>query len=178
MPVWATWFEVSLWRGGYGAGRILCVDCALSQTGVIRVLCIELFLLACGGIFVPSFLVYGCSAFNVKPNWSSVSRNCFCISLSLCRSGEQMVPWQPYNFHAGNYYDPKTGYSAQDETTEELLIAKCVPIPNWVFSAQFPLEQLEKWTERQIDIFARHGQTLHQVVCLVLGCFSGSSRQT
>lgn len=77
--------------------------------------------------------------------------------------GEQMVPWQPYNFHAGNYYDPKTGYSAQDETTEELLIAKCVPIPNWVFSAQFPLEQLEKWTERQIDIFARHGQTLHQV---------------
>merc|ERR1719262_1379809 len=25
------------------------------------------------------------------------------------------VPWHPYNFHAGNFYDPATKYSPQDE---------------------------------------------------------------
>jgi len=73
-----------------------------------------------------------------------------------------LVPWQPYNFHAGNYYDG-AGYSPQDETTAELLKAKCVPMPNWVFSPHFPLEALEAWTGRQIDIFAKEGVTLHQL---------------
>ncbi|CAK0839203.1 unnamed protein product, partial [Prorocentrum cordatum] len=55
--------------------------------------------------------------------------------------GGKLVPWAPYNFHAGNFYDAKTGYSPQDETTAELLKAKCLPMPNWVFSAKFPLEE-------------------------------------
>lgn len=76
--------------------------------------------------------------------------------------GGKLVPWQPYNFHAGNFVDAK-GYSPQDETTAELLKAKCLPMPNWVFSAKFPLEALEKWTERQIDIYAKAGLTLHQI---------------
>merc|ERR1719223_2667216 len=67
--------------------------------------------------------------------------------------GDQLVPWHPYNFHAGNYVDGK-GYSPQDETTAELLKAKCVPMPNWVFSPKFSLDALEKWTNRQIDVFA------------------------
>eukprot|EP00928_Gymnodinium_smaydae_P075083 TRINITY_DN580_c0_g3_i2.p1 TRINITY_DN580_c0_g3~~TRINITY_DN580_c0_g3_i2.p1 ORF type:complete len:1332 (+),score=271.44 TRINITY_DN580_c0_g3_i2:485-3997(+) len=73
------------------------------------------------------------------------------------------VPWQPYNFHAGNFYDEAAKYSPQDETTAELLAAKCLPMPNWVFSAKFPLDALEKWTARQIDLFAAAGQTLHQL---------------
>ena len=44
------------------------------------------------------------------------------------------VPWIPYNFHAGNYFDPATGRSPQDETTAELLAAGITPMPNWVFS--------------------------------------------
>jgi len=73
---------------------------------------------------------------------------------------KEAVPWHPYNFHAGNYFDPKTNYSPQDETTNELLAAKTVPMPNWVFSPKFSLEALEGWTNRQIDIFAAHGQPL------------------
>jgi len=77
--------------------------------------------------------------------------------------GGLWVPWQPYNFHAGNYIDEAKGYSPQDQTTNELLASKCLPMPNWVFSAKFPLEALEKWTARQIDMFASHGLTLHQL---------------
>merc|ERR1719456_1675014 len=84
---------------------------------------------------------------------------------SFYRPGEssQLVPWHPYNFHAGNYVDEATGYSPQDSTTSELLQAGCVPIPCWVFSAKFPLPALKKWTARQIDLFASQGRTLQQV---------------
>ena len=74
----------------------------------------------------------------------------------------ETVPWAPYNFHAGNYVDAK-GYSPQDETTGELLAAKCIPMPCWVFSAKFPIEELTKWAGRQIDLFAAAGRTLHHV---------------
>jgi len=77
--------------------------------------------------------------------------------------GGLWVPWAPYNFHAGNFYDEASKYSPQDETTAELLKAKCLPMPNWVFSAKFPLEALEKWTGRQIDLFAAAGQQLHAI---------------
>merc|ERR1719262_1076571 len=76
---------------------------------------------------------------------------------------ESVVPWAPYNFHAGNFFDEATGYSPQDETTAELLKAKCVPMPNWVFSPHFPLDALKKWTGRQIDMFAAAGLQLHQI---------------
>merc|ERR1719203_2446018 len=76
---------------------------------------------------------------------------------------KEFVPWQPYNFHAGNYVDESKGYSPQDQTTAELLKARCLPMPNWVFSPKFPLEALKKWTGRQIDIFAANGVTLHQI---------------
>merc|ERR1719446_7266 len=75
--------------------------------------------------------------------------------------GDLWVPWQPYNFHAGNFYDEATKYSPQDETTAELLKSKCLPMPNWVFSPHFPLDALKKWTGRQIDMFAASGQQLH-----------------
>jgi biotin carboxylase/biotin carboxyl carrier protein len=73
------------------------------------------------------------------------------------------VPWQPYNFHAGNFYDKSTGYSPQDETTAELLKAKCLPMPNWVFSPHFPLETLKAWTGRQIDMFEKAGLRCQQL---------------
>merc|ERR1719343_840706 len=75
--------------------------------------------------------------------------------------GGKTVPWHPYNFHAGNYIDESRGYSPQDETTTELLKARCVPMPNWVFSPKFPLEALKKWTGRQIDMFKANGMNLH-----------------
>jgi biotin carboxyl carrier protein/biotin carboxylase len=75
--------------------------------------------------------------------------------------GGLWVPWAPYNFHAGNFYDPATKYSAQDETTAELLKAKCLPMPSWVFSPKFPLSALKDWTGRNIDMFAAAGQQLH-----------------
>merc|ERR1719253_596010 len=71
------------------------------------------------------------------------------------------APWHPYNFHAGNFYDPATKYSPQDETTAELLKARCLPMPNWVFSPKFSLEALKGWTGRQIDLFTAAGQQLH-----------------
>jgi len=77
--------------------------------------------------------------------------------------GKEWVPWQPYNFHAGNFFDASTNYSPQDETTAELLKAKCLPMPNWVFSPKFPLSALEAWTNRQIDVFAANSATLHQI---------------
>merc|ERR1719326_2099501 len=73
------------------------------------------------------------------------------------------VPWHPYNFHAGNFYDEATKYSPQDETTTELLKANCVPMPTWVFSPKFPIETLKHWTARNIDMFAANGKTLHQI---------------
>jgi biotin carboxylase/biotin carboxyl carrier protein len=76
--------------------------------------------------------------------------------------GTQRVPWQPYNFHAGNFCDP-AGYSPQDLTTAELLAAGCVPMPNWVFSPHFPLEECKKWTGRQIDVFEKAGMKLQQL---------------
>jgi hypothetical protein len=75
---------------------------------------------------------------------------------------QELAPWAPYNFHAGNYVDAK-GYSPQDITTDELLAAKCVPMPNWVFSPKFTLDALEKWTGRQIDLFEKHGRKMHQI---------------
>jgi len=77
--------------------------------------------------------------------------------------GGMWVPWQPYNFHAGNFYDPATKYSPQDDTTSELLKSKIIPMPNWVFSPKFPLEALTAWTGRQIDMFAAAGLQLHQL---------------
>jgi KipI family sensor histidine kinase inhibitor len=76
---------------------------------------------------------------------------------------QTVVPWHPYNFHAGNFYDEATGRSPQDETTAELLKAGCCPMPVWVFSAKFTIELLRKWTERQIDLFTKAGRTLHCV---------------
>jgi biotin carboxyl carrier protein len=78
-------------------------------------------------------------------------------------TGAGSVAWHPYNFHAGNYVDESTGYSPQDETTDELLAAGTNPMPNWVFSAKFPLAALTKWTGRQIDLFEKHGRELHCV---------------
>jgi hypothetical protein len=79
------------------------------------------------------------------------------------RSGEsaELVPWHPYNFHAGNFYDPATKYSPQDVSTGNLLDAKTCPMPNWVFSPHFPLSELENWTGRQIDLFQARGRNLH-----------------
>merc|ERR1719266_821199 len=53
------------------------------------------------------------------------------------------VPWFPYNFHAGNYFNLETNYSAQDETTGELLKSGCTPLPNWVYSTQFSLDSMK-----------------------------------
>jgi biotin carboxyl carrier protein len=75
--------------------------------------------------------------------------------------GDLWVPWQPYNFHAGNYF--MDGYSPQDETTAELLKAKCLPMPTWVFSPAFPLDALKEWTARQINIFSSAGAKLQQL---------------
>lgn len=77
--------------------------------------------------------------------------------------GSNWVPWHPYNFHAGNFFDASKSYSPQDETTGELLKAKCLPMPNWVFSPKFPMDALEAWTNRQIDLFAASGAPLHQI---------------
>jgi len=76
---------------------------------------------------------------------------------------QQRVPWNPYNFHAGNFFNPKTNYSPQDDSTRELLKESCVPMPNWVFSPKFSLEDLKKWTARQVDLFASEGMQLQQV---------------
>lgn len=62
------------------------------------------------------------------------------------------IPWQPYNFHAGNYICEKTGYSPQDDTTREMLEANMTPMPTWVFSPMFTLDQLKGWTKRQIGL--------------------------
>jgi len=75
--------------------------------------------------------------------------------------GSEFIPWHPYNFHAGNFYDESTKYSPQDVSTDELLQAKTCPMPNWVFSPHFSLPTLEKWTNRQIDLFAARDRTLH-----------------
>jgi hypothetical protein len=73
------------------------------------------------------------------------------------------VPWIPYNFHAGNYCDPATGYSPQDVTTAELLASGITPMPNWVFSPKFALSHLKGWVSRQIDVFERADRQLHQI---------------
>jgi biotin carboxylase len=73
------------------------------------------------------------------------------------------VPWFPYNFHAGNYFDFARQYSSQDATTAELLAAGCSPMPTWVFSTKFTLEELGEWTARQLNIFEQAGRTLHQI---------------
>eukprot|EP00457_Paulinella_chromatophora_P000524 gb/GEZN01000524.1/.p1 GENE.gb/GEZN01000524.1/~~gb/GEZN01000524.1/.p1 ORF type:complete len:1311 (-),score=232.99 gb/GEZN01000524.1/:105-4037(-) len=72
------------------------------------------------------------------------------------------VPWFPYNFHAGNYCDAN-GYSPQDETTGEMLDAGHMPLPCWVFSPHFSLEQLRKWTDRQLKLFESKGQVLDMI---------------
>eukprot|EP00808_Paulinella_micropora_P012538 g26519.t1 len=72
------------------------------------------------------------------------------------------TPWIPYNFHAGNYVD-KSGWSPQDDTTGEMLEAGCLPMPNWVFSPHFSLEDLKAWTLRQIRLFESKGQQLDMI---------------
>ena len=85
------------------------------------------------------------------------------VSNHYHRKTNDMVPWFPYNFHAGNFYDPARDYSPQDQTTAELVQAGCTPLPVWVFSGRFTLEDLEKWTHRQITLFEKNDRTLHQV---------------
>ena len=65
-------------------------------------------------------------------------------------------PWHPYNFHFGNH--PKA-----DESTDIMLKNGHIPIPNWVYSDQFDLAQLEKWTERQLQVFEDNKMPLLQI---------------
>ena len=65
------------------------------------------------------------------------------------------MPWIPYNFHAGNYCDPATGRSPQDETTAELLASGITPMPNWVFSPKvpsLPLSQYRSLSSRPLTL--------------------------
>ena len=54
-------------------------------------------------------------------------------------------------------------YSPQNETTFEMLRAGMVPLPTWVFSPKFTLQQLTTWTMKQIALFKRAGRKLHQI---------------
>ena len=74
---------------------------------------------------------------------------------------QELVLWHTYNFLAGNFYDPQTNSSPQDETTAELLNAEVVPMPNLVFSPHFLVEALKGWTNRQVYMFSARGQQLH-----------------
>ncbi|CAD7950773.1 unnamed protein product [Amoebophrya sp. A25] len=78
---------------------------------------------------------------------------------------QRPVPFFPYNFHAGNYWDSKfpQELSPQDQTTVEMLHAGLTPIPTWVFSPKFPLERLAEWTKRQIQNFDAVKRKLHQI---------------
>ena len=85
-------------------------------------------------------------------------------------NSQNIVPWFPYNFHAGNFFadDPNAPpghqeYSSQNETTFEMLRAGMVPLPTWVFSPKFTLDQLRQWTTKQIALFKRAGRKLHQI---------------
>ena len=64
--------------------------------------------------------------------------------------------WHPYNFHFGNH--PKA-----DESTAILLKKNHIPIPTWVFSDRFTIEQLEQWVCRQLKVFDDHATPLLQI---------------
>jgi hypothetical protein len=76
---------------------------------------------------------------------------------------EGLVPWFPYNFHAGNFYDADSNYSPQDLSTGELIRAGITPLPTWVFSPHFSLSQLGEWTKRQIELFSKEGRKCQQI---------------
>eukprot|EP00392_Amoebophrya_sp_AT5.2_P018870 g19519.t1 len=78
---------------------------------------------------------------------------------------DRPVPFFPYNFHAGNYWDREKPElkSPQDATICEMLDSGLTPVPTWVFSPRFPLELLAEWTKRQLSNFDQRGRKCHQI---------------
>ena len=68
----------------------------------------------------------------------------------------KVIPWFPYNFHAGNV-------SEQDEVTGAMLNVGMMPVPNFSWDPRFTMDQFEVWVKRQFHVWEAHGRTLHQI---------------
>ena len=72
------------------------------------------------------------------------------------QSSNNLLPWEPNNFHAGNH-------PQGDITTRVLLQAKIPVIPNFAWEPSYIEEDFINWVIRQIKLFQEEGQPLHQI---------------
>ena len=69
---------------------------------------------------------------------------------------DDLIPWFPNNFHAGNHKE-------QDVTTQIMLEVGMTPVPNFVWSPAFTEDELRGWVHRQIELFQSQKRTLHEI---------------
>eukprot|EP00760_Papus_ankaliazontas_P036072 PhM_4_TR8177/c0_g1_i1/m.62783 len=66
----------------------------------------------------------------------------------------EVVPYFPYNFHAGNVPE-------QDTVTGLMLDAGMIPLPNFVWDPRFTPADFESWVQRQLNLWRSKGRRLH-----------------
>eukprot|EP00742_Colponemidia_sp_Colp-10_P013004 GILJ01014657.1.p1 GENE.GILJ01014657.1~~GILJ01014657.1.p1 ORF type:complete len:1053 (+),score=209.42 GILJ01014657.1:164-3160(+) len=67
-----------------------------------------------------------------------------------------IVPYFPYNFHAGNVPE-------QDEVTGAMLDSGMIPLPNFVWDPRFTLADFEGWVKRQFSTWKKRNRVLHAI---------------
>ena len=72
------------------------------------------------------------------------------------KSDAKVLPYFPYNFHAGNVPE-------QDEVTGLMLDEGFTPVPNFVWDPRFTSEHYETWLRRQFALWKSRGRTIHQL---------------
>eukprot|EP01105_Mastigella_eilhardi_P005168 TRINITY_DN16946_c0_g1_i1.p1 TRINITY_DN16946_c0_g1~~TRINITY_DN16946_c0_g1_i1.p1 ORF type:complete len:1261 (-),score=350.37 TRINITY_DN16946_c0_g1_i1:94-3876(-) len=68
----------------------------------------------------------------------------------------KIVPYHPYNFHAGNVEE-------QDVVTAIMLEVGMTPIPTFSWDPRFTAEHFDSWLQRQYGLWHKAGRTLHHL---------------
>lgn len=71
-------------------------------------------------------------------------------------ANSKLVPYFPYNFHAGNT-------SEMDTVTDLMLEAGMSPIPSFCWDPRFTGAHMQQWLNRQYVLWKKHNRTLHAI---------------
>ena len=78
------------------------------------------------------------------------------FNIDPAAKSSHLIPYFPYNFHAGNVPE-------QDEVTGAMLDCGMIPMPNFVWDPRFTLQDFEGWVVRQLATWKRRNRTLHAI---------------
>jgi pyruvate carboxylase len=68
-----------------------------------------------------------------------------------------LIPWFPNNFHAGNWD------KSQNVTTGIMLEVGMTPVPTWAWDPRYSGQDTREWVRSQIELFKKHNRPLHEL---------------